>query len=73
MISCQPSPASRRAAAWPSPEVAPVTRAIECSMGVSVVKGEGRVVRPREARAGLLISNYSVIYWWDGHCQGVLN
>jgi hypothetical protein len=31
----------------------PVTRAIECSMGVSVVKGEGRVVRPREARVQL--------------------
>ena len=42
-----------------------MTRAIECSMGVSVVKGEGRVVRPREARAGLLISNYSVIYWCE--------
>src|SRR5271168_2308528 len=42
-------------------------------MGVSVVKGEGRVVRPREARASLLISNYSVIKWHDGHCQGVLN
>src|SRR5271170_1998206 len=55
MISCQPSPASRRAAAWPSPEVVPVTRAIECSMGVSVVKGEGRVVRPREIRTGLLL------------------
>ncbi len=39
-----------------------MTSAIECSMGVSVVKGEGRVVRPREARASLLISNYSVIY-----------
>jgi hypothetical protein len=39
-----------------------VTSAIECSMGVSVVKGEGRVVSPREARASLLISNYSVIY-----------
>ena len=50
-----------------------MTSAIECSMGVSVVKGEGRVVRPREARASLLISNYSVIYWWDGDCQGVLN
>ena len=37
-----------------------MTSAIECSMGVSVVKGEGRVVRPREARAGLLISNCSV-------------
>ncbi len=36
--------------------------AIECSMGVSVVKGEGQVVRPREARVGLLITNYSVIY-----------
>ena len=43
-----------------------MTRAIECFMGVSVVKGEGRVVRPREARADLLISNYSVIYWCDG-------
>ncbi len=31
----------RRAAAWPSPEVAPVTRAIECPMGGSVAKGEG--------------------------------
>jgi hypothetical protein len=31
-------------------------------MGVSVVKGEGRVVRPREAKIGLLISNDSVIY-----------
>jgi hypothetical protein len=29
------------AAASPSPEVVPVTSAIECSMGVSVVKGEG--------------------------------
>ena len=37
-----------------------MTSAIECSMGVSVVKGEGRVVRPREARVGLLITNYSV-------------
>ena len=33
-----------------------------------MVKGEGRVVRPREARVGLLIMNYSVIYWCDGHC-----
>src|SRR5258708_17340434 len=33
MISCQPSLASRRAAALPSPEVAPVTSAIECSNG----------------------------------------
>ena len=49
-----------------------MTRAIECSMGVSVVKGEGRS-EAREARAGLLISNCSVIYWCDGHCQGVLN
>src|SRR5208283_2276464 len=73
MISCQPSPASRRAAAWPSPEVVPVTSAIECSMGISVVKGEGRVVRPREARASLLISNCSVIYWCDGDGQGVFN
>jgi hypothetical protein len=47
--------------------------AIECCMGVSVVKGEGRVVRSREIRAGLLISNYSVIYWLDGECQGVSN
>ena len=39
-----------------------MTSAIECSMGVSVVKGEGRVVRPREVRR-LLISNYLVIYW----------
>ncbi len=38
-----------------------------------MVKCEGRALRPREARAGLLISNYSVIYWWDGHCQRVLN
>jgi hypothetical protein len=30
-------------------------------MGGSVMKGEGRVVRPREARASLLISNYSVM------------
>jgi len=30
-------------------------------MGVSVVKGEGRVVRPRKARVGLLITNYTVI------------
>ena len=43
-----------------------MTSAIECSMGVSVVKGEGRVVRPREAGTDLLISNYSVIYWCDG-------
>src|SRR5947209_12514519 len=42
-------------------------------MGVSVVKGDGRVVRPREARVGLLITNYSVIYWCDGHCPGVLH
>jgi hypothetical protein len=27
------------------------------------LRGEGRVVRPREARVGLLITNYSVIYW----------
>jgi len=47
----------------------PVTRAIECSMGVSVVKGEGRVMSPREAMTDLLISNYSVIYWFDGNCQ----
>src|SRR5271168_3850693 len=33
MISRQPSPASVRAAALPSPEVAPVTSAIECSNG----------------------------------------
>jgi hypothetical protein len=39
----------------PSPEVAPVTRAIECSMGISLVKCEGRAERPREARASLLI------------------
>src|SRR5271166_6519883 len=32
-------------------------------------EGEGRVVRPREATAGLLISNYLVIYLCDGHCQ----
>ena len=50
-----------------------MTSAIECFMGVSVVKGEGRVVRPREASASLLISNYSVIYWYDGHCKGVFN
>src|SRR5579862_461505 len=37
------------------------------------VKGEGRVVRPREARVGLLITDYSVIYWRDGHGPGVLN
>src|SRR5579862_9591606 len=37
------------------------------------VKDEGRVVRPREARVGLLITNYSVIFWCDGHCPGVLN
>ena len=30
------------------------------------LRGEGRVVRPREARPGLLISNYLVIYWCDG-------
>ena len=46
MISCQPSLASKRAAALPSPEVAPVTSAIECSMGISVVKVEGRDVVP---------------------------
>ncbi len=38
-----------------------------------MVKGEGRVVRPREARASLLISNCLIIYWCDGHGQGVLN
>jgi len=42
-------------------------------MGVSVVKGEGLVVKPREARVGLLITNYSVIYSRDNKCQGVLN
>ena len=51
-----------------------MTRAIECFMGVSVVKGEGRIVRPREVRVGLLISNCLVIYWCEMvHCQGVLN
>ncbi len=55
-------PAIMRAAATPSPEVVPPTAAIECFMGVSVLKCAGRVVRPREIRAGLLISNYSVIY-----------
>ena len=32
-----------------------MTSAILFSMGISVMKGEGRVVRPREARAILLI------------------
>ena len=40
-----------------------MTSAIECSMVVSVVKVEGGAARPREARASLIISNYSVIYW----------
>jgi hypothetical protein len=35
-----------------------VMSAIECSMGISVVKGESRVMRPHEARFGLLFSNY---------------
>jgi len=41
--------------------VAPVTSAIECSIGVSMVKGEGQVVRSHQARIGLLISNYVVL------------
>ncbi len=36
-------------------QAAPVTRAIECSIGVSVMKRGGQIVRPREARIGLLI------------------
>ena len=39
-----------------------MTSAIECSMGGSVVKGKVECVRPREAKAGLLISNCSVSY-----------
>ena len=35
-----------------------MTSAIECSMGVSVVKGEGRVVRPREA--GNQLANFEL-------------
>ena len=43
-----------------------MTRAIECSMGVSVVKGEGRVVRPREARSRLAnfeLFGYILVRW----------
>ena len=43
-----------------------MTRAIECSMGGSVVKGEGRVVRPREAKGRLAnfeLFGYILVRW----------
>jgi hypothetical protein len=52
-----------------------VTRAIECSIGVSMVKGEGRVMRHREASnrlANLELFSY-ILPIGEENCQGVLN
>ena len=73
MVSRQPSSASWRAVAKPSLEVVPVTSAIDCSMGVAVVKSEVRFVGPREARTCFPITNCLVVYSCDRECQGVLN